>query len=266
MPRDARFTVRNPANGARVRVALPDGVSVTRGENIVGKNKRSTRHTDPTPDPVPADIVSPGIIVSDIVSDVPADTLIGTVPANVPADTYADAFRVTFPNAVTVPAWIDPACRTIRSAWDSVPADVRPIASYRTWIDAFHAADPTPAPPDAHRYTFGSGSDIARTQNALYIACMIVGIPRKRIPDTFGAALWRFVLGGPFDPADTGIGGYRGRTRCDYAAHADYFASTLGRYIAHDHNDTPGIVNVDAENAVRVWANAKPEPEPEPAE
>jgi len=213
----------------------------------------SKRHTVPAiPAPstadVPADIVTTSADTSTADTSTSADTLVGIVPdvpaVDVPAvPTFPDTFRVLFPEHVgNVPAWIGPMCATIDVAWNRIPDTDRNAASFDAWIDALNAADATPAPSRGHRYTLGSGSDIARTQNAIYIAFMVAGIPWKRIPVNFGAAVWRFVLG---------------TTKCDYRTHADYFASTFGRFVAHDHNDTPGMNNAMAETAARVWRDTK---------
>jgi hypothetical protein len=218
---------------------------------------RSKRHTDPTPDPVPAELMAGSTIdnAADVPADVPADTLIGIIPADVPAadvptvPAWITAFHATFPDHVgSVPAWIDPMCGAINAAWNGIPADTdRNAITFDGWITRLHAADPTERPARGHRYTMGSGSDIARTQNAIYVAFMLAGIPWKRIPSNFGAALWRFVLG---------------ETKCDYRVRAvgsaGHFVTTFGRFVAHDHNDTTGIDNADAENAARAWRDAKP--------
>jgi hypothetical protein len=232
---------------------------------VPNKRVRNVRTPKPIPVSVPADIPADTTTTIESPADVPAvdpmsaDALIGIIPADVPADNAADvpavptwieSFRVTFPDHVgSVPTWIDPMCATINGAWNAVPADNRNALSFDAWIDALHTADATAAPARGHRYTMGSGSDIARTQNAIYIGIMLTGIAWKRVPVNFGSALWRFVLG---------------VTKCDYRDHADYFVSTFGRFVAHDHNDTIGIRNVDAENAARAWRDAKPEPKPEP--
>jgi hypothetical protein len=272
MTRDTQSTVRNPANGERVPRGTAGCVSDTRGETTVpNKRVRNVRTPKPKPVPVPSDnpelsdvFVPPdpadvSAFIAELIGSDP-DTLIGTIPADVPADipaipavpVWITAFGITFPGHVgSVPAWIDPMCRTFDAVWRDASDTDRNAITFDAWITRFHAADPTDRPARGHRYTMGSGSDIARTQNAIYIGIMLIGIPWKRVPVAFGAAAWRFVLGS---------------TKCDYRDHADYFVSTFGRYVAHDHNDTIGIVNVDAENAARAWRDAKPEPEPEPAD
>ena len=132
---------------------------------------------------------------------------------------------------------------TIIGAFALIDPAARATAAFAVWMDALNTSDPSVRPANGHRYTGGSGADVARTQNAIYVACAVSGIPRRDIPNAFGAAIWRFILGA---------------TRCDYATHMDYFASTLSAYCGHAHNDTPGIDNTTAENAVRVWRDTKP--------
>lgn len=164
------------------------------------------------------------------------DPVVVSVPA------FVVAFGDMFPG-VTMPGWVSGMVPVIVDAYESIaPAD-RVSATFTDWLDALNAADTSDAPANGHRFTGGSGVEIARTQNAIYVACAVSGIAYRDIPYAFGAAMWRHVMGA---------------TRCNYAAHVDYFGSTLSAYCGHHHNDTPGINNTAAENAVRVWRDTKP--------
>ena len=164
------------------------------------------------------------------------DPVVMIVPAHV------TAFVTMFPG-IAVPRWMSPMVETIIGAFALIDPAARATAAYADWMGALNTSDPSVRPANGHRYTGGSGADVARTQNAIYVACAVSGIPRRDIPNAFGAAMWRFILGA---------------TRCDYAVHVDYFASTLSGYCGHAHNDTPGIDNTTAENVVRVWRDTKP--------
>jgi hypothetical protein len=169
-----------------------------------------------------------------------ADPPVADPPVADPA--FVVAFGNMFPG-VTIPGWVSGMVPVIVAAFESiVPAD-RVSTTFADWLGALNAADTSDAPANGHRFTGGSGADIARTQNAIYIACAVSGIAYRDIPYAFGAAIWRHVLG---------------VTRCNYAAHVDYFGSTLSAYCGHHHNDTPGVDNTAAENAVRVWRDTKP--------
>jgi hypothetical protein len=170
---------------------------------------------------------------------------VGTMPpVTTVASAWPDTFRATFPDVNTIPGWVVPACDMIRGAWDSVPADVRHTTSFDGWLAAFGAADTTANNTTTHRYTGGSGRDIARTQNALYVAIMVAGIPYRDIKHTpFIDALWHFVI-----PVHA----------CNYRERKHSF-TTLAGYVRGDHNDTPGFANNRiAETAVRLWRDAKP--------
>jgi hypothetical protein len=182
----------------------------------------------------------PGVIppVADPpVADPPvADPVVVNVPA------FVVAFGDMFPG-VTIPAWVTSMVPVIVGAFGAIDPAARATATFADWLGALNASDTSDAPANGHRFTGGSGADIARTQNAIYVACAVSGIAYRDIPYAFGAAMWRHVLG---------------VTRCNYAAHMDYFGSTLSAYCGHHHNDTPGVDNTVAENAVRVWRDTKP--------
>lgn len=200
--------------------------------------------SDNAPAVVPAvDMTAPAVDTPDApapASDVPApDAPASDVPPAPAAFDAVSSFRSTFPAVETIPAWIVPMVTTIRAAFDATTPESR--RNFDAVSTALHAADSTPRAENGHRYTGGSGRDIARTQNAIYVAFAVSGIRYADVPTAFGAAVWAFVIG----PA-----------KCDYRSHAGYFRSTLSDYVSGRHNDTPGVGNGVAESAVRAWMNA----------
>ena len=147
----------------------------------------------------------------------------------------AVAFRTAFPKTSTVPAWLG-MVDAIRAIHAAVPADKR--ASYDAVLSV--ARRIIVRPDVGHAFTFGSGRDIAQTQNVIYIAFALSGIPRSDVPDAFGAAIWRAVLG---------------KTQCEYRDHVDYFASTGSACIGRRHNDAFGLSAGSIAPIVNRWFN-----------
>lgn len=152
----------------------------------------------------------------------------------------AGAFKHAFPTVVTIPAWVVP----MADAFRTIHANVKP-ENRKSYDAVLTVASRVITRPDdgTHAFTFGGVSDIAKTQNAIYVGLAVAGIPRAEISDAYGAALWTAVIG-PAGPKTH---------RCEYRDHVEYFDSTLSRLCADDHNLTPGIPRSSVVTFVSAW-------------
>jgi hypothetical protein len=163
-------------------------------------------------------------------------------PVHIPA--AMSAAWVSAFGDVTCPAYVVGMAGVVSRAFRSVPVGDRAAATFDTWLAAIRTADKRDAPVGpAHRFTNGSGRDIARTQNVLYVACAMSGVRAADVSNAFGMALWAHML--------------NGTNTAQFATRA-YWRSTMADFVNGRHNDAYGLPLESAARAVRLWRDAKP--------